>query len=178
LGLGISYRGQGRFVEARELLTHAIQKLVKVEGPEHPLTLQAFYALAELDRREGKFKEAEAVLNRVLDARRRFLGPESPYTAEAMESLVQIKLAQGVYADAEALLREALRVREKNNPEGWEKYQDQGLLGGIQARTGRSGEAKVLLASGYQGLLERESTIPWEYRGVLELARKWSAVAH
>lgn len=128
--------------------------------------------LAELDRRERKFGEAEARFNKVLEARRRVLGPDNPYTAQVLESLGQLKLEQRVYGDAEKLLREAVQAREKKSPNAWARYWAQSMLGASLAGLGRYDEAKPLLTSGYQGMLERQSSIPAENRPALEQARE------
>ena len=172
LNLGASYRAQGRFAEARPLITQATEALVRVLGAEHPLTLQAMYHLAELDRRERRLTEAEARFNNVLEVRRRVLGPDNPYTAQVLESLGQLKLEQRAYAEAEKLLREAVQAREKKSPNTWEHYWSQSMLGASLAGLGRSAEAKPLLTSGYQGMLERQSSIPAENRPALEGARE------
>jgi tetratricopeptide (TPR) repeat protein/predicted Ser/Thr protein kinase len=172
--LGASYRAQGRFAEARSLITQATQTLVRVLGAEHPLTLQAMWHLGELDRRERRFVEAETLFNKVLEARRRVLGPYNPYTAQVLTSLGQLKLEQRAYANAEKLLREAVQAREKESPDTWERYWAQSMLGASLAGLGTYDEAKPLMTSGYQGMLERQSSIPAEYRPALEEARKWA----
>jgi predicted Ser/Thr protein kinase len=173
LGWGRSYRAQGRFAEARPLITQAAGKLVRVIGADHPLTLQALYHLAELDRREGRLAEAESLFYKVLEARRRLLGPDNPYTAEVLASLGELKLEQHAYAGAEKLLREAVQAREKRSPDTWERYFAQSMLGASLAGLGRSAEAEPLLKAGYRGMLERQNSIPAEYRPDLEQAREW-----
>lgn len=172
LSLGVSYRAQGRFAEARPLITRALQALVRILGAEHALTLQAMYHLAELDRQERRFVEAETLFSKVLEARRRVLGPDNPYTAQVLESLGQLKLEQHDYADAEKLLREAVKAREKKSPNSWERCWAQSMLGTSLAGLGKYAEAKPLLTSRYEGMLERQSSIPAEDRPALEHARE------
>jgi tetratricopeptide (TPR) repeat protein len=127
--------------------------------------------LAELDRQQGRLAGAESIFSKVLEARRRVLGPDNPYTAQVLESLGQLKLEQHAYADAEKLLREAVRAREKRSPNTWERYWGQSMLGASLVGLGRHDEAKPLLTSGYQGMLERQNTIPAENRRALERGR-------
>jgi hypothetical protein len=47
------------------------------------------------------------------------------------------------------------------------------MLGAALAGLGKSSEAEPLLISGYQGMLERQNSIPAGNRGDLERARQW-----
>ncbi|HEY1341859.1 MAG TPA: hypothetical protein VGF59_30310, partial [Bryobacteraceae bacterium] len=49
----------------------------------------------------------------------------------------------------------------------------QSMLGASLAGLGRYIEAEPLLTAGYQGMLDRQSSIPAEYRPDLEQARGW-----
>jgi hypothetical protein len=90
-----------------------------------------------------------------------------------LASLGHLKLEQHAYADAEKLLREAVQAREKKSPDTWRRYYGQSMLGASLAGLGRSAEAERLLISGYRGMLERQNSIPAEYRPDLEQAREW-----
>lgn len=171
--LAISYRAQGRYAEADALFRQALDSLQRGLGPEHPLTLQLAFGLGESYREQQRFREAESVVSKVLEVRRRVLGNNNPYTAEALSALGKIKLEQHSYAEAEKLLREAVQIREQKTPNAWERYYAESMLGESLTRQAKYGEAKPLLVSGYQGLLERQTTIPAEYRSAVEQARGW-----
>ena len=171
--LAISYRAQGRYPEAALLMQQAAGKLRRGLGPEHPLTLQVQYNLAEVYRLQGRWAEAEALYQAVLQVRRRVLGPDNLYTAQPLASIGDVRLARHEYAKAEGPLRDALRIREKKSPDDWRRYYTESMLGAALAGQGRYPEAEQLATSGYQGMLERRSAIPFGYRDQLERARQW-----
>ena len=173
--LGLSYLAQGRYVEAETIFKETAEIFARGLGAEHPLTLKPIYELGELHRRQRRFGEAEAELNRALEKRRRVFGPDNAYTAEVLASLGELKLDQKAYAEADGILREALRVREKKTPEAWERYYTQCMLGASRAGLGRQAEARAQLKAGYEGMLQRQGTIPPEYRAALERAARWLA---
>ena len=173
--LAISYRAQGRYAEADALFKRALASLDREEGPEHPLTLKVGFNLGESYRQQRRFREAESTLAQVLEARRRVLGTDNPYTAQVLGSLGEIKLEQHDYGNAENLLRETLQIREHKTPNAWERFYAQAMLGASLQGEGKYDEARPLLASGYQGMLERKSSIPAEYRSDLGKVRAWTA---
>jgi eukaryotic-like serine/threonine-protein kinase len=59
------------------------------------------------------------------------------------------------------LLRQDLVTYEKRMPESWERFRCQSLLGAVLSAQHKYSEAEPLLLDGVQGMLQRESTIPW-----------------
>jgi len=173
--LGLSYRAQGRYAEAESLFTEAGNKLARTLGPEHPMALKPPYYLAELYCRQRRFAKAEPIFDRVLQVRRRSLPSDSPYIAEVLASIGELKLEQKAYAQAESLLREALQIRQRKIPDAWERYYTESMLGASLRGSGKYSEARPLLTSGYQGMLQRQSSIPAEYRPALDEARAWAS---
>ncbi len=129
--------------------------------------------LAELYRREGKLRDAENLFTQVVDLRRRLLGPDHPNTASVLTSLAGIKLAQHQYDEAEVLLRQALNGYEKSSADTWLRYYAQSMLGASLAGRGNHAEAEPLLRSGYQGMFQRQSSIPAENRSALDEVKGW-----
>lgn len=173
--LAISYRAQGRYAEADAVFQRALTSLRKGLGPEHPLTLQLAFGLGESYRQQRRFREAESVLAKVLEVRRRVLGASNSFTAQSLEALGAVKFEQHRCAEAETLLRAALTVREEKTPDVWERYYTQSLLGASLRCLRRNSEAVPLLASGYEGMLQRQSTIPAEYRPLLKQTAGWAS---
>ena len=126
--------------------------------------------LAELLRKESKYGEAEVLFKKALEGERRVLGPDSPATMNTVASLGELRLQQEQYSEAETLLRVALSVQEEKDRENWRRYNYQILLGASLAGQGKYDEAEPLLLSGYQGLVERTATIPWENRSAVDHA--------
>ena len=110
-----------------------------------------------------------------MEARRRVLGTDNPYTAQVLASLGLMRLDQHSYAQAEQVLREALQIRQQKSPDAWERYHAESMLGVSLWGLEKHSEARPLLASGYQGMLKHQSSIPAEYRPALEQARAWAS---
>jgi hypothetical protein len=90
-----------------------------------------------------------------------------------MNDLAALYIATGRYAAAEPLLREALNSHGKSGTNTWVRYNCQSLLGASLAGQGKYAEAESLLLSGYQGMLQRKTTIPWERRPALNDTAEW-----
>ena len=171
--LALSYRAQGRYLEADSLLKQVLSSLQRGLGREHPLTLQVEYALGESYRQQRKYKEAESILNEVIKARRRVMGNDNPYTAQALGTLGEIKFEQHDYAAAERLLREAFQIRKQKTPNVWERYYTESMLGATLWAQGKNAETRPLLTEGYQGMNERLTSLPAEYRPALQRVHTW-----
>ena len=163
-GLGALYRCQGNYARAEPLLTKALEVRRRVLGDDYPDTLGNLSDLAALYRAEGKYEEAGALFTAALEARRRVLGPAHPDTVDVMALLAEVRLQQKQYGAAESLLREALDNDEKTAPDSWRRFRSESLLGESLAAQAKYAEAEPLSLSGYQGLLQREATIPFEDR--------------
>jgi RNase P/RNase MRP subunit POP5 len=81
------------------------------------------------------------------------------------------RLQQGKNAEAEKTLREALAAYEKNNPDAWQRYNCESLLGASLAGQRRLAEAEPMLVDGYQGLVQRQAGIARQNRHYLDEAR-------
>jgi predicted Zn-dependent protease len=167
------YQAETKYAQAEPLLLQGLEARRRVLGAEHPQTIAVMNNLAELYRRAGKPAEAETLFTQVLGLRRRILGPDHPNTTAVLTSLAVIKLDQRRYAEAETLLREALGAYEKRRIDTWQRYYAQGLLGASLAGGGSRVEAEPLLRSGYQGMAQRQASIPVENRSTLDDVKGW-----
>jgi tetratricopeptide (TPR) repeat protein len=171
--LAVLYRDQHKYEQAELLYKRFLEISRRVLGEEHPDRLSGMNNLATLYRDEGKYAQAEPLFTAVLEARRRVLGSEHPDTLTSMNNLALLYINQRRYVEAESLVRAALNAIERTTPNDWVKYNDQSLLGTSLAGQKKYAEAEPLLLSGYQGMAQRESTIPAALRTIkLEQARK------
>ena len=69
-------------------------------------------------------------------------------------------LQQKKWTEAEPLLRECLAIREKTQPDLWSTFNTQSMLGGALLGQKKYAEAEPLLLDGYEGMKQRENTIP------------------
>ena len=173
--LGAVYRAEGKNAEAEQLLTRTVETNRRLLGEDNPDTLNSLYNLAELYHRENKLAQADSLFQRLLEARRRTSGLDSVPTRSALVALGEIKLERRAYADAETLLRKAVEGFRKTNTTTWSSYYAECLLGASLAGLGRRVEAEPLLTAGYQNLLQRRDSIPFEYRSILDQVRQWTA---
>src|SRR5207245_9755299 len=72
----------------------------------------------------------------------------------------QNRLKQHRFADAEPLLRECLAIREQKFPDDWRTFNTKSVLGGSLLGQKKYVEAEPLLLAGYEGMKQREETIP------------------
>jgi tetratricopeptide (TPR) repeat protein/predicted Ser/Thr protein kinase len=164
------YRSRGDYAPAEALLGNVQQIRLRVLGAQHPSTLSGGNDFGVLYLVQGKYEQAEAAFGQALAGRRRVLGDDHPDTLASMIGLVESELRQGKYAEAEPLSLEAMQRYEKTRPENWRRHKAQSLRGGILAGQKRYAEAEPLLLAGYQGLIERETTIPAADRPAIEQA--------
>ena len=158
--LASAYRLQRKYAQAEPLLESALVIGRRVQGEQHPNTLLTMKKLADLYKDEGKFTEAEMLYGSVVDGRQRTLGNAHPDTLIARALLGRVVLLQQKHATAETTLRAALADYEKNAPDAWDRYSCESLLGESLAGQKKFVEAEPLLLSGYNGMVQRQATIP------------------
>jgi tetratricopeptide (TPR) repeat protein len=154
------YRARGDDASAEALLSHIQQVRLRVQGAQHPSFLTGANDLGGLYLARGMYEQAEAAFSQALEGRRRVLGNDHPETLASLIGLVESYQRQGIYDRAEPLSLEALKGYEKNRPENWRRYKAQSLRGDSLTAQKKFAEAEPLLLTGYQGLIDRETTIP------------------
>jgi tetratricopeptide (TPR) repeat protein len=165
--MGLLYVYQGKYDRAEPLLTMVLEERGRVLGQEHPDTLLSMNNLALLYVYERKYDTAEPIYIKVLELQQHVLSPEHPRRLTGMNDLAALYITKRKYAAAEPLLREALKAHARSGTNTWVRYHCMALLGASLAGQGRYAEAEALLLSGHQGMLERDTTIPWERRPAL-----------
>lgn len=165
--LGKLYRCEEKYLQAEPLLTQAVEINRRVLGEEHPQTLGSLDDLALLYRSEREYEKADALLVSVVEARRRVLGPAHPDTTDSMVELAGVRLQEENFVSAESLLREAVDTYEKTASDSWERWHAQSLLGDSLAGQSKYAESETWLASGLQGMIDRQAMIPAEDRSAL-----------
>ena len=90
------------------------------------------------------------------------LAPEHPRRLAGTNELGALYLRTRKYALAEGLLREALNGHTTSGADTWGRYNCEGLLGASLLAQRKCAEAEPLLLSGYQGMLLRKTTMPWD----------------
>ena len=72
--------------------------------------------------------------------------------------------------EAEPVLRECLVFREKAASGDWQTFDTQSLLGGSLLEQKRYAEAEAYLVTGYEGMKQRQNSIPSQDEGRLKEA--------
>jgi hypothetical protein len=91
----------------------------------------------------------------------------------AAEDLALAYLSQGKFIASEPLASEALQFYRRKQPEDWQRFRAESLLGASLTGQKKYAEAKPLLLEGYQGMLTRKDRIgvpDWYH---LDRAREW-----
>jgi hypothetical protein len=70
------------------------------------------------------------------------------------------RLKQHKYGEAEPVLRECLAIRAEKLPDNWLRFNAISMLGGALLGQKKYAEAEPLLLQGYDGMKQREATIP------------------
>jgi hypothetical protein len=171
--LAASYTGQHKYAQAEPLFNRTLEISRRALGPEHPYTLDFLADSASMYQREAKYGLAETSAAQVLAGRRRALGLDHPDTMAAAADLALAYLSQGKFTESEPLAREALAFNRKAQPENWQRFRAESLLGASLAGQKKYAEAEPFLREGYQGLLARKAqmAVPDCYH--LDLARQW-----
>jgi tetratricopeptide (TPR) repeat protein len=157
--LGVTYKDAGRLAEAIPLLEE-----VYLSSAAHPNMRWIRPHLLEAYVKAGKTAEAKKFLNEQEKEIRLRLPKESPRLATALVQFSLTLLQLKAYTDAEPIIRECLAIRERTQPNEWPAFNARTLLGQALLGQRRYAEAEPLLLQGYEGLKQRENSIPPPYK--------------
>ena len=122
-----------------------------MQGVNHPDTAACRNQLAVAYRLAGRTAEAGRLFDR---------NPNSPAQAAALAVRGSMLLLQKKPAEAELKLRECLTIRQKIQPDDWTTFDTKSILGEALLDQKKFADAEPLLLSGYEGMKQREDTIP------------------
>jgi tetratricopeptide (TPR) repeat protein len=164
---------EGQYAESEALYKKALEDDRRVLGPEDRLTLYMLWAQGTLYQREGKCAQAETAIGEAYAGQKHAFGAGHPYTSMFETDLALAEMSQGKFAQAEPLAREALEGDKKSQPDAWQRYEAEAVLGECLAGEKKKAEAAPLLREGYAGMLARRAQIdvPDLYR--LARVRGW-----
>jgi Tfp pilus assembly protein PilF len=171
--LADTYAKEGKYAQAEALFSQTREISRRVLGPEHPETLAFLADFASMYQRQGEYALAETLAAQVLAGRRRALGSEHPDAMPSAPDLALAYVSQGKFAESERLAREAMEADKKVQPDDWQRFRAESLLGASLAGEKKYDEAEPLLLEGYQGMLARKDRIDVPYRYHLDLAHQW-----
>jgi tetratricopeptide (TPR) repeat protein len=168
-----AYAAQGKYKEAEALYSQDLEIERRVLGPEHPDLLGTVSNITSMYQREGKYALAETYAIQALAGRRNALGSEDADTMASAADLALAYLSQGEFAKAEPLGRESLDFYQKKQPDDWQRFRAQSLLGASLAGQKKYAEAERLLLESYEGMVARKDKIAVSDWYHVELAHDW-----
>jgi eukaryotic-like serine/threonine-protein kinase len=172
------YAAQGKYARADTLFKQTLETSRRVLGPDHPITIGQLADFAFMYQREGNYATAESVAAQALASRRRSSGSQNATTISSVLDLALACASQGKFAETEPLAREALEFYQKQQPDYWQRYRAESLLGASLAGQKKYADAEPLLTDGYQGMLARKDRIAIPDRYNLDRAREWLVQLH
>jgi tetratricopeptide (TPR) repeat protein len=104
---------QGRFEQARDLLSRALEVRERVLGPDHESVLGSINQLGLVASDTGDFSTAKALFERGLRQAEDTLGPDHPDLGRFLNNLAKIAWMQGDYATARVEFERALALQER-----------------------------------------------------------------
>ena len=167
------YAARGEYRRAEALFRELLETERRVLGPDHPDTLSVVSAIGHMYQRWGKYGLAETYAIQALEGRRHVLGSDNLATMVSVEDLALAYDSQEKFAEAEPLAREALELNQKKQPEDWDMFRAESLLGASLAGQKRYAEAEPLLVEGYRGMAARKDRVLMPNWYNLDLARDW-----
>ena len=174
--LAATYAKEGKDAQAEALFAQTLEISRRVLGPEHTRTLGFLSDLASLYLRQGKYGLAETDAAQVLAGRRRAGGSEDPFDIHAAAAdLALVYVLEGKFSASEPLARENLEFNQKEQPDNWQRFRAESLLGATLVGQKKYAEAEPLLLAGYQGMSARKEKMGVPNLYHLDCAREWLA---
>jgi len=100
---------ENKFDESEAINREALERRMRLFGPDDIGTLQSMNNLGNLLERRGKYAEAEQVLRQTVEARKRVLGSSHAHTLGSMVRLVRALAQQGKWDEVDVLLAELMQ---------------------------------------------------------------------
>jgi serine/threonine protein kinase/Tfp pilus assembly protein PilF len=143
--LGSVYYHQGRYSDAEQLLSRAVDAGNSILGHDHPTMFSLISALASTYDGEHALAKEEALWRDLLERERRVLGPDDPNTIGTAQNLAYTLRELDRPAEAEPLLRDALAASTRVlGPEHPNTLRIRSNLADVLAATNRADEAEKM----------------------------------
>ena len=171
--LAVTYQAVGRLDQALPLFAETLRLRKERLEPTHPHVLTSMNNLAGAYFNSGKHLEASQVYQELLEFQRRSLPATHPRLVGTLAQLGQSLVSAKKYMEAEPVLRECLSLREKLQPDAWNRFHIMTLLGGALLGQQKYAAAEPYLLQGYTGLRQRADKIPTSYRQRIPQTVEW-----
>jgi hypothetical protein len=132
----------------------------KMNGPEHPQTVQAMLSLALSYVETGKIDQAISLFEEEVPLARKKFPHDSVPMAASLGGFGWAKVKTRAFAEAEQPLREGVAILEKVLPDGLATHSYRSDLGAALVGLKKFAEAEPLLLASFSALKQREKTLP------------------
>jgi eukaryotic-like serine/threonine-protein kinase len=150
--------------KAIPIFEEALSALKDQHELDHSSRLYVTWLLARALLDAERSDEALRLLNEYLDRSRKQLGTESMELARRLNQIGSSLLRPKHYSEAEKHFRESLAIRVKIEPDAWNTFYAQSMLGAALLGQQKYADAAPLLVQGYEGMKQREVKIPSQAR--------------
>jgi tetratricopeptide (TPR) repeat protein/tRNA A-37 threonylcarbamoyl transferase component Bud32 len=171
--LADAYAMERMYARSEALFAKTVEVSRRVRGREHPQTLGALGDFGFMYQQKGNYAMAENIAAEVVTGMQHSLGSEHPDTLSSMLDLVLARISQRKYSESEPTAREVLAVYENKQPDDWQRFRAESLLGASLAGQKKFAQAEPLLLDGYQGMLSRKIKIAFPDRYHINRAQQW-----
>ncbi len=171
--LAYTYAAEGKNAQAEALFHHDLEVQRRVRGAENEDTLTTLTHMAYLYEVEGKYSLAETAAAQALAGRRHILGAEHPATAASEADLAEAYVAEGKFTQSDPLAREAEAFQQSKQPDNWQFFWAESLVGASLAGEKRYADAEPLLVAGYRGMVGRKDWMPVPKLRDIDSAQGW-----
>lgn len=149
--LGQGYLNVGKPERSAKEFERALALREAIQGASDPDTAACRNQLAVAYRLAGKTVEAGKLFDQ---------NPNSTAGADALAARGAMLLIQKKPAEAEVTFRKCLSLREKLQADDWSTFDTMSYLGEALLDQKKYADAEPFLLSGYEGMSQRESSIP------------------
>ncbi len=158
--LAACYQYAGKLALALPLYEETLKLRKAKLGADHPNTLTSMLNLGKVYCVLGQGEKAAATLKAFVSGmKKQFPGNDLQFAGLLAEVTIDL-LKCDQFATAEPMLRECLAIREKTQPDAWSTFNTQSMLGGALLGQKKYADAEPLLLKGYEGMKQREKSIP------------------
>ncbi len=171
--LAVVLATEGKYGQAEALFRQTLEARRRVLGSDHPGTLSTLSDIASMYQRQGKYALAETYAAQTMAGRSHSSGKEDPDTLAAEADLALAYQSQGKFAESGPLAREVMDIERKKQPDDWQRFRAESLLGASLAGQKKYAEAEPLLLEGYRGMSEQKGRIAVPDWYHLDRARDW-----
>ncbi|MBL8890579.1 MAG: serine/threonine protein kinase [Planctomycetaceae bacterium] len=169
--LGAGYTDLGQMDKAVPMLEQALELRTAKFGANHTNTRNTQTLLLQACAKAGLVEKYRELLEASILQWRNTYPENSPEFAAPLSAAGLTLLQMNQYSEAEKLLRECVQIRQAKQPDLWNTFAAQSMLGAAllgQVKAGgdeaerakRLTEAESLLLAGYEGMKQREASIP------------------